>query len=224
MNKFLPTLFMAAGIMAAVQTSALAQDFSANVSVTNNYVWRGFSQSNDDFALQGGADIGFDNGISLGLWASNVKWGAGSSGDVELDIYGSYSFPITEMLSGNIGAIGYFYPDQPSGANNNFMEFNGGLDYDLGPAVLSGSVAFSPDVAGETTWYFNGGLAVPLGEYFELFANAGYYSWEVSTGWMDYAIGASASWHNLSTSVYYAGNDTGVDDGNFVILFTVTVP
>ena len=65
MNKLLPALYAAAGIFAAALTSAQAQDFSANIGVTNNYIWRGVTQTDDDFAVQGGADVEFGNGFSL---------------------------------------------------------------------------------------------------------------------------------------------------------------
>jgi len=228
MNKLLPTLCAAAGIIAGTLTSAQAQEiantgasFSANIGITNNYVWRGITQTDDDFAVQGGVDVEFDNGLSFGAWASNVDWGAG---DIELDLYGSFAIPLTDMMSANFGGIVYLYPDQPSGFDANFFEFNGGLDFDLGPAALSTSVAFSPDVGGDTTWYFNAGLGVPIGEYFELFGSVGYYEWETIPDFIDYAMGVSATYENFTLSTYYAGTDISGDDGSFVIMLTAAVP
>jgi uncharacterized protein (TIGR02001 family) len=222
MNKLLPTLCAAVGIFAAALTSAQAQDFSANIGVTNNYVWRGLTQTNDDFAVQGGADVAFDNGLSFGAWASNVDFG--DSTDAEIDLYGGFSFPLTEMVSGNVGGIVYLYPGQPTGADYTFFEFNGGLDFDLDPITLSGSVAYSPDVGGDTTWYFNGGVGIPLGEYFELFGSVGYYEWETATDYVDYAVGASVTWENFTLSSYYAGTDLSGDDGAFVVMLTAAIP
>ena len=107
MKKFLPTICAAAGFLAAAMGTAQAQSYSANLGVTNNYVWRGITQSDDEFAVQGGADVAFENGLSAGVWASNVDWGVG---DVEVDLYGNYAFPLTDMVTGNVGVIGYFYP------------------------------------------------------------------------------------------------------------------
>jgi len=222
MNKLLPALYAAAGIFAAALTSAQAQDFSANIGVTNNYVWRGITQTDDDFAVQGGADVEFDNGLSFGAWASNVDFG--DSTDAEIDLYGGYSFALTDMVSANVGGIAYLYPGQPTDADLNFFEFNSGLDFDLGGATLSGSVAYSPDVGGDTTWYFNGGVGIPLGEYFELFGSVGYYEWETLTDYVDYAVGASVTWENFTLSGYYAGTDLSGDDGSFVVLLTASVP
>jgi len=58
------------GLAALVMAGAAsAQDFSFNVTATSDYVWRGVSQSDEDFAIQGGAD--FESGIFYaGAWAS----------------------------------------------------------------------------------------------------------------------------------------------------------
>ena len=231
MKKFFPTLFAAAGMLTAAMTSAQAQEignwgasFSANASVANDYIWRGVTQTDGQIAVQGGFDVEFENGFSLGVWASNVDFGPGDSTDAEVDFYGSFAIPLTDMVSANVGGILYLYPGQPSGADYTFFEFNGGLDFDLGGATLSTSVAYSPDVGGDTTWYFNGGLGVPVGEYFELFGSVGYYEWETATDYLDYAVGVSATWQNFTLSTYYAGTDFVGDDGSFVVMLTAAIP
>ncbi len=144
MKKTLLTSCAAAAMMVAAVSSAQAQNasFSANLGITNNYMWRGVTQTDDDFAVQGGADVEFENGLSFGAWASNVDWGAG---DVEVDLYGSYAFPLTDMVTGSVGAIGYLYPDKPSCVDANFFEINGGVEFDLSPATIGGSIAFIVD-------------------------------------------------------------------------------
>jgi uncharacterized protein (TIGR02001 family) len=221
MTRILSMAGAAASVLAATMTIAQAQEFSANLGVTNNYVWRGITQSDDDFAVQGGADVAFDNGLSAGIWASNVDWGVG---DIEVDIYGNYAIPLADMVTGNIGVIGYLYPDQPSGAEANFVEFNAGVDFALDPITLSGDIYFSPDVAGDTTWYFSGGASVPVGEMFGLYGSVGYYEWETGTDTFDYAIGASVSIQMFTLSAGYHGTDLAGDDGNFVALLKVTFP
>jgi uncharacterized protein (TIGR02001 family) len=227
MNKLLPTLFIAASTLVAVLNAAQAQDVSANIGTTNNYVWRGVTQTDKGFAVQGGADVEFDNGFSAGAWASNVDWGVG---DVEVDIYGNYSIPLPmrfaeKGISANVGGIAYLYPAKPSSAAEaNFVEVNAGLDFAVGPTTFSTSLAFSPDVAGETTWYYSGGLGIPLGDMFEVFGGVGYYQWEVTDGWMDYNVGVAATYLNYTLSGYYAGTDLDGDDGNFVIMLSTSFP
>ena len=72
MRTFITTL--AATTALAIAMPALAQDaqsdladgwsVSANVAFTTDYRWRGVSFSDGDFAVQGGFDIGHENGFS----------------------------------------------------------------------------------------------------------------------------------------------------------------
>lgn len=224
MKKLIPTLVTAAAMFAAAITSAQAQgaNFSANLTATNNYMWRGVTQTDDDFAIQGGADVEFDNGLAFGVWASNVDFF--DSTDAEIDLYGSFSYPLTDMVTGTVGAIGYLYAGQPSGADYNFFEVNGGLEFDLDPVTLGGTIAFSPDVAGQTTWDFEGSAAIGFAEYFEVFGTLGYYSWESSSDWLYYVAGVGASYENFGVAAYVTGTDFAGDDTEFVLAFTITVP
>lgn len=224
MNRFLPTVCAAAALFAAAITSAQAQDISvsANLGVTNNYMWRGITQTDNDFAIQGGADLDFNNGLALGVWASNVDFG--DSTDAEVDIYGSYSFPLTDMVSGSVGGIGYLYPGQPSGAGYNFFEANAGLDIDLDPVSLGGMIAWSPDNLGENTWDFEGTGSIGFADYFSVFGTVGYYSWESSSDYLYYIAGIGAEYENFGAQLYATGTDISGDDTEFVFAVTVTVP
>lgn len=74
---------------------ALAKDpqvpISANLTFTTDYVFRGISQTNEKFAVQGGFDWESANyGIYLGTWASNVSWTSdflAESSSAEIDAY-----------------------------------------------------------------------------------------------------------------------------------------
>ena len=57
--KFTKLSLIAALAVSAMTTSAMAElEVSANVSATNNYVWRGMTQDFDKAAIQGGIDLG----------------------------------------------------------------------------------------------------------------------------------------------------------------------
>ena len=66
---------IACSILAAstiVSSVALAEEspFTGNISFTSNYIWRGFSLSNDNAAIQGGLDYNWDAGFYVGTWVS----------------------------------------------------------------------------------------------------------------------------------------------------------
>ena len=57
--------------------------------MTTDYRFRGISQNDEDFAIQGGFDYAHDSGFYAGLWASNVDFQIQTVDDAsaELDIY-----------------------------------------------------------------------------------------------------------------------------------------
>lgn len=55
-------------------SSIAAAEVSGNISLTNDYRFRGVSQTAGDFAVQGGIDWSFESGFSVGAWASNLDY------------------------------------------------------------------------------------------------------------------------------------------------------
>jgi len=90
---------------------ASAQDapipISANLTFTTDYVFRGISQTNEKFAVQGGFDWeSAATGIYVGTWASNVSFDEAS---VELDAYAGW-----KKSWGDWGLdLGYLHYDYP---------------------------------------------------------------------------------------------------------------
>ncbi len=94
--------------------AAAAQDaplpISANVTFTTDYVFRGISQTNERFAVQGGFDWANEaTGIYVGTWASNVDFDSETS--VELDVYGGWTKSFGDFGT-DIGFIHYDYPGE----------------------------------------------------------------------------------------------------------------
>lgn len=112
---------------ATVGTAGVASaDTSANVAFTSNYVWRGVSQSDGDFAVQGGADWSNDL-FYAGTWASSVGDSAATPGaDAELDIYGGVR-PTLGPVTFDLGLVGYLYPS--GDADFDWMEFKLGASF-----------------------------------------------------------------------------------------------
>jgi hypothetical protein len=65
---------LVAGMCSPAMAQGVADMFSANVALTNDYVWRGISQTNEDPAIQGGFDFEHPSGVYLGVWGSNVDF------------------------------------------------------------------------------------------------------------------------------------------------------
>ena len=105
-NKTLVTLAVVGSCLTS--TAALADSVSANVSVTNNYIWRGLTQTMNEAAVQGGIDYASDSGFYAGTWASNVKYGADDVYSYEHDIYFGYAGEAGD-ISYDVGYLYYNY-------------------------------------------------------------------------------------------------------------------
>lgn len=114
-SKLLPTLMLAACAIPCVSQAEEASPFSANVSMTTDYLFRGISQTGHDPAIQGGFDYAHNSGLYIGVWGSNVGWIEDyqlyASGNLELDFYGGFrsGFGGTDVTY-DLGLIQYYYP------------------------------------------------------------------------------------------------------------------
>ena len=69
--------------------------FSANVGLYSDYVFRGYTQTQNEPAIQGGFDVEHSSGLYAGTWASNVEWTTASDlmdkNSVEIDFYAGWA-------------------------------------------------------------------------------------------------------------------------------------
>lgn len=171
------TILASVGVWFATSSPILAQEksafpgsFSANVSFTSEYYFRGLSQTDDAPALQGGFDyevpLGKPVGLYLGAWGSNVDFNEGAGVDgatVEIDYYGGLKGDIGDTgLSWDVGFIYYSYPGADSSLDYDFWEAQAALGYDFGVAAVTASVNYSPDNFGDSGTAFYPKLAVEV--------------------------------------------------------------
>ncbi len=145
--------------MLAVSSPSFAEgesdwSFSGNVAITNDYVFRGFTQTNEDFAIQGGLDLEHSSGFYVGTWASNLEFLDGNgnnSTSFEIDFYGGYAGDFgNSPISYDIGAIYYMYPGDPANSDYAYWEFYLAIAADLGFASIGTGLTYSPDFFGGT--------------------------------------------------------------------------
>ena len=128
-----------AGQAAYAADAAPAPDHavSFNVGVTNDYRFRGISQTRMKPAISAGADYTHNpTGLYVGTWGSNIEWIKDSGGDatVELDLYGGKRGEISGV-SYDVGLIRYYYPSNAyPGSSANTTEAYGQLGY--GPVYV----------------------------------------------------------------------------------------
>ena len=155
------------------------ENFSGSVALTNDYVFRGISQTDEDPAIQGSFDYGHPSGFYLGVWASNVDESI-SKGNVEMDLYIGYARELFEDFSFDISAIYYYYPGGGDGPEPDFIEGHLGLGYTFSDMALTPTLGvgyyYSPDFFGEdgNAHYVNGTLGLTLPYGFNLSGELGY--------------------------------------------------
>ncbi|MGD9829362.1 MAG: TorF family putative porin [Hyphomicrobiaceae bacterium] len=154
---------------------------SANIGVTTDYVFRGFSQTAQNPALQGGVDVTW-KWLYLGMWASNLDFlqvpnAAGTSqvnlASVEIDWYGGVKIPLGPVEL-DLGLIYYTYPGaydkvtagNPAQRELDYLELKAGVSGSLVKDVWTAglTVFYSPEYTNKTgaTWTIEGTTAVTL--------------------------------------------------------------
>ena len=201
--KKLTSSLIAAGVIvgASMSAPAMAEGPSANVSIVNDYVWRGVSQTAAVPAVQGGMDWEKDK-LSFGVWGSGVGFGGGT----ELDVYGAYNFgPVA------VGLIYYYYPESTPGID--FYEANVGGD--VGPVSLMASYNFT-----DSLYYVEGSYSMPIGKA-SLDLHVGYGDGQYGlSGQAEYdasiGISGTAGGVDLSAGYWTSPGDVG-NEGKFVV-------
>ncbi|RKZ46085.1 MAG: hypothetical protein DRR16_20820 [Candidatus Parabeggiatoa sp. nov. 3] len=194
-------------------------EYSANVALTSDSVWRGYTQTDEGWATQGGFDINHETGIYVGAWGSNVKLLEGNTvkpkdrADLELDLYLGYAGELTHGLSYDIKAIRYMYPRAGSDLNYDFTEFHIGMGYALPQGTELGfSYDYSPEFTGKTDtahhYVFNVGHSLPNGLGFGAYIGRQYLN--KPKDYTYYGASISFSIADFEASINYS--DTNLDN------------
>lgn len=152
---------------AAAPEAPEASPITANVTVVNDYRYRGISQSNFKPAIQGGFDYAHESGLYIGNWNSSISWigdsyGAGGSNSgynptgksvsapIEMDFYAGFKKElIGEGFASDIGFLQYYYPTSGipstngSTANPNTSEVYVAQNFTFGPLTGFAKVSYS---------------------------------------------------------------------------------
>ena len=196
--------------LAAPASGQDGSSVSANLTATSDYIFRGYTQTSENFALQAGVDWEGGAGWSFGAWGSKLDFGAGDSASVEVDLYGGYSWQVNDV-SFSAGFIYYAYPDADSESGYDFVEGYAGLGYDFEAVSLSAALHFTPDNFGETGTglYLTGGLARALSDSLSVDANIGFsqVTPEFGEDYLDWNLGLSYSFSALALDLRYHDTD-----------------
>lgn len=94
-----------------------AASTTGTVTVVNDYLFRGISQSDHDPALQAGLEYDHPSGWYVGGWGSSISWlsdtsapEARVSSSVEIDVYAGYRTHVGDDWTVDGGLYEYYYP------------------------------------------------------------------------------------------------------------------
>lgn len=185
------TLLVAAVAISALfaGSAAMAQDdagaFSFNIGATNNYVWRGVTQTEDGAAVQGGVD--YKKGIFYaGAWGSNVSFAGDSDTSTELDLYVGLA-PSVGDWNFDFGYIHYMYPNECDTCDYAVGELKAAVSHSLGKGTIGAAMYLDADTLEDPYYEVNASYpltdklsvsgAIANNEYY----GDGYATWNVGT-------------------------------------------
>jgi uncharacterized protein (TIGR02001 family) len=221
MKKLSIVSLIAGGVLAT--SSAMAWESedgqlstSASVAMSSDYMWRGYSQTDNEMAISGSFDMGHSSGFYAGTWASNVDFALGSDqAHIEVDVYAGFSNEIGETgISYDVGVLRYIYPGTEDSDWNEYY-------LSLGYGPFSVGVAHSGDVYGsdEDGTYYSVGFDYDLPMNLALSAGVGYYDYDsdvygagMPDEATDYRIGLSTELAGFGMDLTYIDADSDAED------------
>ncbi|MGH9809882.1 MAG: TorF family putative porin, partial [Terriglobia bacterium] len=136
----------------ALTGTASAEDkfaWSASLTGTSDYVFRGVSQTNNDPTIQGSLGVTYGM-FYAGWWASGLDWQPlDSKAQVEMDWYGGIK-PTWGPASFDFGVIYYTYPgsmDVAPFGSTSIVELKAGVSGEIMKNLTAGvTYYYAPDV------------------------------------------------------------------------------
>lgn len=187
---------------------------SGTAAIVSQYRFRGVSQSDEKLAAQAGITATHKSGLYAGVWGSNLAgFGTFGGANLELDVFGGYKKTFGAATV-DAGLLWYLYPGT---SGTDYAEPYASVSGTLGPASVKVGAAYAPKqraIGRNDNLYLYGdaGAAIP-GTPFTLKGHLGYTQGKGSTlsgprgRYLDYAIGADATYKMLTFNLSYVGTD-----------------
>ncbi|HZY17358.1 MAG TPA: TorF family putative porin [Ramlibacter sp.] len=140
----LSTLVLSGAAFAQAKPPESDWTVTGNATLSSDYRFRGFTQTNYGPAFQGGFDVAHKSGFYVGNWNSNVKDTLYNGASLEMDFYGGYKGEFSG-LTYDIGAIYYYYPKSGKDTGLGTKIDNKEVYFGLGWGPLSGKLYYSVD-------------------------------------------------------------------------------
>jgi len=131
-------------VLAIATPRCVAADlWGGSLGLSNDYIVRGISRTDNQAALQLDLHYLNSNGFVAGVFASNARIEPHQPSDIELDAFIGFAWTIAGDWRGKVLASRYLYPGSRSGADYDYDELQLDLAYQ---DWLDLAVVFSPDM------------------------------------------------------------------------------
>jgi uncharacterized protein (TIGR02001 family) len=230
------------GLMLATATPAMAQDetdpppavtVNGTAAVVSDYRFRGISQTDGNFAVQGGITVSHESGFYVSVWGSSIDDYVTMHGtpNQEIDLIAGYKHSF-DGVTLDVGALYYVYPGTRPGftgdtSASDFVEPYASVAYAIGPVTAKATVNYAPKqkalaldqgLTGLTpkqdNVYLAGDLSASIPKTpIALTAHLGHTwgpSWlSIGNEYTDWSLGATFTWKALTFGAQYV--DTNGD-------------
>jgi uncharacterized protein (TIGR02001 family) len=195
--------YLLAALGLAASSAAVAGDFSANIGMMSDYIFRGIKQS--DASAYAGLDYEHESGFYVGTWGADVGQG------MEYDLYGGYGGSIGDFSYG-IGYTGYFYTDD-------FDETYQEINLTAGYGIFSLEYSFGKyDSSPEQDYGFVAGTV----EYEGFYATYGTFTQDFEGDYVELGYGAEVSGFDVGVAAVMSDSDlSSTGDSETSLVFSI---
>jgi uncharacterized protein (TIGR02001 family) len=220
-------------IIALSATPAFAEDaadtpaitINGSATIVSDYRFRGISQTDKNFAVQGSLTLTHESGFYVSAWGSSISAYVSQGAAQEIDLIAGFkkSFGATTL---DLGALYYFYPKSNPG-HTDFIEPYVSVAHTFGPVTAKVTANYAPKqkalALGQTgtlldpakeNFYLGGDLSGGIPSTpISLSAHVGHsfgpsFLVPVGKGYTDWSLGASYTYKALTFGISYVDTDT----------------
>jgi uncharacterized protein (TIGR02001 family) len=219
-------LMAAAATLALTATPAAAHDlgggFSINggATVVSDYRFRGISQTDRRFAVQGTLSLSHSSGFYATVWGSSIDDYVAGGSDQEIDFIAGWKRTYGNTTI-DVGLLYYYYPNSAAiipGYNSDFIEPYVSVSQAIGPVTAKVTANYAPSqsalsigAGNEDNLYLAGDLSASLGHGFTVSGHIGHSFGPsyltIGDGYTDWNVGVAYTTGPLTLGVQYVDTD-----------------
>jgi uncharacterized protein (TIGR02001 family) len=225
-TKTVLSLNAAFAAMALAATPAAAHDlgggFTINggATVVSDYRFRGISQTDRRFAVQGTFTVSHSSGFYATVWGSSIDNYVAGESDQEIDIVGGWKHTYGNTTV-DVGVLYYYYPNSSAiftGYNSDFFEPYVSVSQAIGPVTVKATANYAPSQSAlsigngnEDNLYLAADASATLGHGFAVSGHLGHSFGPsyltIGDGYTDWNVGVSYTTGPLTVGVQYVDTD-----------------